>query len=419
MFRKKRPSHLQLPDSIDKLSTPAILSQRTPLSLQSPKSPPIIHRMKSFQITTHRKLPENSFAFDDLVKTPFDEEIMRFKHRSTANQHLRLESIYKFVYEKKLRGATKYNLNPKSHQQALPVPNGSISIMLNKQKKDQGFSISQFKKKIPPKSKFKMKWKTIQWILLNRKDAIDQIFSNYQKIIQKAKDKKEGMNKEEFSELLNSVQLGADRNLAEKLFYVFDEDQSGTVDYKELIVGLEVLKDDTIEEKLKIFFDLCDLDGSGKISEKEIFNVLKSNIVSESDKYQLRQSIKEMIKNCDSNGDGELDKQEILAAASNNAVLRRLLEQTISNVKRIDTIIQNDLEEPFHQFVPATAHFVQQKEGIHFPTQQKILDMIQEMESIHETAREYITPRNKHNSLQNSQFYQGLQETKNLDDSQN
>lgn len=59
------------------------------------------------------------------------------------------------------------------------------------------------------------------------------------------------MNKEEFSELLNSVQLGADKNLAEKLFYVFDEDQSGTVDYKELIVGLEVLKDDSIEEKLK------------------------------------------------------------------------------------------------------------------------------------------------------------------------
>lgn len=45
--------------------------------------------------------------------------------------------------------------------------------------------------------------------------------------------------------------MGADKNLAEKLFYVFDEDSSGTVDYKELIVGLEVLKDDTIEEKLK------------------------------------------------------------------------------------------------------------------------------------------------------------------------
>ena len=33
-----------------------------------------------------------------------------------------------------------------------------------------------------------------------------------------------------------------------------------------------------------------------------------------------------MIKTCDQNGDGELDKGEILTAASNNAVLRRLLE---------------------------------------------------------------------------------------------
>lgn len=32
---------------------------------------------------------------------------------------------------------------------------------------------------------------------------------------------------------------------------MFDEDGSGTVDYKELIVGLEVLKEDTIEDKLK------------------------------------------------------------------------------------------------------------------------------------------------------------------------
>lgn len=92
------------------------------------------------------------------------------------------------------------------------------------------------------------------------------------------------MDKEEFSELLSYVGLGADKNLAEKLFYVFDEDSSGTVDYKELIVGLEVLKDDTIEEKLKsnllinlhvVFFDLCDEDGSGKVSEKEIFGILK------------------------------------------------------------------------------------------------------------------------------------------------
>lgn len=44
--------------------------------------------------------------------------------------------------------------------------------MLNIEKKDFGFNLANFKKKIPYKSKFKMKWKTIQWLLNNKKDAI-------------------------------------------------------------------------------------------------------------------------------------------------------------------------------------------------------------------------------------------------------
>lgn len=46
------------------------------------------------------------------------------------------------------------------------------------------------------------------------------------------------------------------------------------MDYKELIIGLEVFKDSTIDEKLEgshfgynlVFFDLCDADGDGDIS---------------------------------------------------------------------------------------------------------------------------------------------------------
>ena len=70
--------------------------------------------------------------------------------------------------------------------------------------------------------------------------------------------------------------LGTDPHLTEKLFYIFDEDGSGTVDYKELIIGLEVFKEDSIEDKMKgisnfsiykiVFFDLCDVDGSGEVT---------------------------------------------------------------------------------------------------------------------------------------------------------
>lgn len=66
-----------------------------------------------------------------------------------------------------------------------------------------------------------------------------------------ARGKKEGMNREEFGELLSYVGLGADENLADKLFYIFDEDNSQTVDYKELIIGLETFKENDMEDKLK------------------------------------------------------------------------------------------------------------------------------------------------------------------------
>lgn len=48
-----------------------------------------------------------------------------------------------------------------------------------------------------------------------------------------------------------AVGMGSDINLLDKLFYVFDEDSNGTVDYKELIIGLEIFKEDSIEEKIK------------------------------------------------------------------------------------------------------------------------------------------------------------------------
>jgi Ca2+-binding EF-hand superfamily protein len=41
-------------------------------------------------------------------------------------------------------------------------------------------------------------------------------------------------------------------------FSIFDEDSSGTVDYKELVSGLEVFREDSIEEKIggKISFNI-------------------------------------------------------------------------------------------------------------------------------------------------------------------
>lgn len=77
---------------------------------------------------------------------------------------------------------------------------------------------------------------------------------NCSKMLKLSSSKDEGLTRSDFGELLNAVGLGGDIALGDKLFYIFDEDNSGTVDYKELIMGLEIFKDNSIEEKLKVFF---------------------------------------------------------------------------------------------------------------------------------------------------------------------
>lgn len=131
-----------------------------------------------------------------------------------------------------------------------------------------------------------------------------------------------------------------------------------------------------------VFFDLCDMDNNGNISQKEIYEVLKGNIASSEDRQKLRKVIARLFVECDENGDGVLDKQELYSAAKDNITLRQLLEESIRNLKQIDQIIKNDLEEPFHCWVPLSANFVNYKEGIHFPLVNKIIEVLKEIENV-------------------------------------
>jgi len=97
------------------------------------------------------------------------------------------------------------------------------------------------------------------------------------------------LNREEFGRLMEKVGLGEDKMLIDKLFWVFDEDGSGNIGHKELGIGLEMLKDNTFEEKLDVFFDLCDEDNSGSIDKKEFYNLLRLNATTS---YEDRDRLK-------------------------------------------------------------------------------------------------------------------------------
>ncbi len=96
-----------------------------------------------------------------------------------------------------------------------------------------------------------------------------------------------------------------------------------------MMMGLELLKDNTLEDKMKVFFELCDTDNSGNISETELYGVLKQNIQNKDDRIKLKSVIHDLFRTIDKNGDGFLDKDELLEASKNNVMLRQLLEQSI------------------------------------------------------------------------------------------
>ena len=115
------------------------------------------------------------------------------------------------------------------------------------------------------------------------------------------------------------IGLGTDKNLIEKLFWIFDDDGNGEVDHKELAVGLEMLKENTFADKLDSkpqllshyilgFFDICDEDGSGTIDKKEFYNLLKLSMVNYEDVSSLKSLVGKLFSMVDKRGTGEITK---------------------------------------------------------------------------------------------------------------
>lgn len=46
-------------------------------------------------------------------------------------------------------------------------------------------------------------------------------------------------------------------------------------------------------------------------------------------------------------------------------------------------MIENDLKEPFNEWVPASANFINYKEGIFYPYNDKIIEMFREIEDVY------------------------------------
>jgi len=62
--------------------------------------------------------------------------------------------------------------------------------------------------------------------------------------------------------------------MGERLFSVFDRDNSGAIDFQEFLTGMGLIYRGTVEEKKRFLFEMYDLDDDGVVTRAELFTML-------------------------------------------------------------------------------------------------------------------------------------------------
>ncbi|ODO11052.1 calcium-binding protein NCS-1 [Cryptococcus amylolentus CBS 6273] len=126
------------------------------------------------------------------------------------------------------------------------------------------------------------------------------------------------LNKEEFKKIYRQFfPFGDPSQFADYVFNVFDEDKSGTIEFKEFICALSVTSRGRLDEKLKWAFQLYDINQDGFITYDEMLQIVRSIYKMTGQMVQLPEDedtpekrVDKIFRNMDVNKDHQLTYDE-------------------------------------------------------------------------------------------------------------
>merc|ERR1712032_85859 len=139
---------------------------------------------------------------------------------------------------------------------------------------------------------------------------------------------KGSMTKEQFLEKSKDI-LGEQAGvMGEGLFRVFDEDNSGSMDFEEYIMAINCTNFSEPKDKLTWIFNVFDEDGGGSIDIDEVIKLVIGLFTMggvEPQKEVLLASVQEILEAVDENNDGDITKDEFVENALKSEFIKNLM----------------------------------------------------------------------------------------------
>jgi Ca2+-binding EF-hand superfamily protein len=143
------------------------------------------------------------------------------------------------------------------------------------------------------------------------------------------------MEKADLEVVLKSIGVKYSKTLYDKLFWLFDMNNDGKIDLREYTLISNLFKKNTVEERCKLFFDICDQECEGFIDETKLWSTFKkffdvSQKKSKDVKAHIEKLVRDFIDLVRPLKKSEILREEVLRSAKISPMVRQVIDEAVA-----------------------------------------------------------------------------------------
>ncbi|KAM8835868.1 guanylate cyclase activator 1d [Synchiropus picturatus] len=146
----------------------------------------------------------------------------------------------------------------------------------------------------------------------------------------------------ELKSILDLKGLTQDANsYVDQVFFTFDMDGDGYIDFVEYIAGISLLLKGEINQKLKWYFKLFDQDGNGKIDREELETIFTAiQDITRNRAIDPEEIVTLIFEKIDLKGEGEMTLEEFIDGAKHHEDIMEMLKNLMDLTPVLVIIIE-------------------------------------------------------------------------------